>query len=624
MNMSSSSSMLADSVGIFAYYFARMQPMLPTYGHLIISAVLPIYAGAHASLSKPVSAAKPEKPKDQDSKDEESADQTEAEETAPIEGFSPSDALLYPLLTGSVLAGLYFLLKWLEDPTILNTIINWYLSIFGTFSVGQSFVDAADVLCSFIFPSRYIYGGKAWVADGRRRKVQLVNDNALPLLSPLPSALGRVPLPPFMIATLWLLRDSTKRAILVIDVYVKDTVSGKLHMTAHRLFFSVLALVAVAYFNLFDRPWWLTNLLGFSFCYAALQLMSPTTFWTGTLVLTALFFYDIYFVFFTPIMIAVATKLDIPVKLVFPRPAGADEDPSKQHLAMLGLGDIVIPGMMIAFALRFDLYLFYLRKQTLKYIVVTEEEKQTKSAVLLTSVDNDGQEWKADYVPVPYQRATGSWGERFWLGKSAEAEGGSFPKPYFCVGIASYIFGLLCTLVVMQIYQHGQPALLYLVPSVLFSLWGAAWFRGEIDLMWKFTENVEEAAKTQIRTRSVIPKDARALEMEGKERIAFNKHKEELALHGDVAAKYSQEQETSNDNDEQTRPRNQVGDVRHTDKPKQGSSDAKNKEEDRRWFSLIVSLPSPYPLEGSTERSQPSKEETLAEGEPPEKRQRLS
>ena len=39
----------------------------------------------------------------------------------------------------------------------------------------------------------------------------------------------------------------------------------------------LLALIAELYFNLVDKPWWLTNLLGLSFAYSALQFMSPTT-----------------------------------------------------------------------------------------------------------------------------------------------------------------------------------------------------------------------------------------------------------------------------------------------------------------------------------------------------------
>lgn len=41
----------------------------------------------------------------------------------------------------------------------------------------------------------------------------------------------------------------------------------------------------------------------------------------------------------------------------------------------------------------------------------------------------------------------------------------------------------------MLVYNHGQPALLYLVPGVTGSLWLTGWVRGEIKDMWGYTED---------------------------------------------------------------------------------------------------------------------------------------
>ncbi len=43
----------------------------------------------------------------------------------------------------------------------------------------------------------------------------------------------------------------------------------------------------------------------------------------GALLLTGLFFYDIFWVFGTPVMVSVAKSLDAPIKLLFPRPDAA-------------------------------------------------------------------------------------------------------------------------------------------------------------------------------------------------------------------------------------------------------------------------------------------------------------
>lgn len=55
-----------------------------------------------------------------------------------------------------------------------------------------------------------------------------------------------------------------------------------------------------------------------------------------------------------------------------------------------------------------------------------------------------------------------------------------FPKFYFCVVLSFYELGLLTTGIVMLYAQHAQPALLYLVPYCLFSLFGAAALNGKI------------------------------------------------------------------------------------------------------------------------------------------------
>lgn len=247
----------------------------------------------------------------------------------------------------------------------------------------------------------------------------------------------------------------------------------------------IAGLAAVGYFAFVTKPWWLTNFLGFSFCYGALQFMSPSTFWTGSLILGSLFFYDIYFVFFTPLMVTVATKLDIPIKLLFPRPPAPSEAPDTTSLAMLGLGDIVIPGMMLGLALRFDLYLYYKRK-----------------GLQIAQAEGRG----GTPVKPQYQTATGGWGERFWTGtvkpRGPELEppyhdARAFPKTYFKASVIGYILGMVTTLLAMQYSKHAQPALLYLVPGVLISLWGTAFFRREVRDMWEFSDAEEEEGEDE-------------------------------------------------------------------------------------------------------------------------------
>jgi minor histocompatibility antigen H13 len=494
-----------ETLGRVAYEFSLIQPYLPTYLHLLISALFPIYAGAHASLSRPSSAARSSKRKKvTDGEEEESS----LEDGRRMEGLSPSDAILYPLLTGSMLAGLYFLIKWLQDPAILNKILNWYLSVFGILSITMLLSDSISTVTSYIFPARYSNGGFIWEVNRTTKftsvKTKQGADHRADLKrsSPLPGILSQLPLPDWFTRYIWSLRDGLTQPIAVLETYIRGVVETKLKFNLPGLFSIIFAVTAVLYFNLIGKPWWLTNLLGFSFSYSALQLMSPTTFATGTLVLTSLFFYDIYFVFFTPLMITVATKLDIPVKLLFPRPSGPDDDPTKQALSMLGLGDIVLPGIMIGLALRFDLYLYYLRKQTKQKVHKDEllADKKPNDDAINTENEASVNVVNDDHIiKSPYVRATGGWGERFWLGHKycADKEGGSFPKVYFYSSILGYIIGMLCTIGVMHVFHHGQPALLYLVPGVLGSLWGTALIKGDINVMWEYTEAEEDRKENQ-------------------------------------------------------------------------------------------------------------------------------
>jgi minor histocompatibility antigen H13 len=229
----------------------------------------------------------------------------------------------------------------------------------------------------------------------------------------------------------------------------------------------IIGIATIILYNASGPIWWLTNIMGLGFAYGSIQLMSPTTFWTGSLVLMAMFIYDIVMVFYTPLMITVATSLDVPIKIILPgtRPG------------LLGLGDIVLPGIFMALALRFDLYLHYLRKQ--------------RASLGLPTIP--GGRAQQVFIGAPYVDATGKWGERFWTRASkSEVTAGDaarFSKFYFKASIVGYIIAMIVTTIIMHIFRHGQPALLYLVPAELIALWGTALVRGEVSLMWGYTED---------------------------------------------------------------------------------------------------------------------------------------
>lgn len=183
-------------------------------------------------------------------------------------------------------------------------------------------------------------------------------------------------------------------------------------------------------------------------------------------------------------MVTVATKLDVPIKLTFE---------TADRKSILGLGDIVIPGMVMALALRFDLWRHYIRKVKYESTELKLIEKDSAGA-LVTRSEVKHKEVKAKYVNVK-----GNWGDSLWTRGPlflsgakqlpAELEAARFPKTYFYASIFGYFLGMLVTLAMLLVFKRGQPALLYLVPGVLGSLWLTGLVRGEIKQMWKYTED---------------------------------------------------------------------------------------------------------------------------------------
>ncbi|KAG4442065.1 hypothetical protein IFR05_002459 [Cadophora sp. M221] len=461
-------------IGKWGYIIYTKRELIQMYIHLVLAAVFPIYIGAHASLRRPPSAAVPKKSKDEDGEDE---------EEAKIEGMTPSDAIVFPILAGITLGGLYAVIKWMDDPKLLNKILNVYFSGLGVFGVGKLAADCLNVATTFVFPNVWSSSKETYYIEPllsqqvtgsvSRSRVQVHRHFVEDKTNPFPGVLSAIRFPYFVDKKLWAIRAALKNH-WIFRAHLHGIFTAKIKLQLNDILGFVIGVATIALYNMNGKAWWLTNIMGFGFCYGTLQLMSPTTFWTGTLVLSGLFIYDIVMVFYTPLMITVATSLEVPIKLVFPGP---------KRGSMLGLGDVVLPGIMMALALRFDLYLHYLRKQ----------RTTSKPTIPPRAIEPD------TIVRASYVEATGQWGERFWTRRakkgdadtSTVADGARFSKVYFKASLVGYVIAMLVTLVVMNVFNHAQPALLYLVPGVLTALWGTALVRGEMGLMWEYSEDGE-------------------------------------------------------------------------------------------------------------------------------------
>jgi len=213
--------------------------------------------------------------------------------------------------------------------------------------------------------------------------------------------------------------------------------------------------------------WIMQDVMGACVCITFLSVIKLNSIKVAIMLLIAAFFYDIFFVFVTPyitkggksIMIDVATsggppKADpswcekypndedcqggdlLPMLLTIPRLfdyAGGS--------SLLGLGDIVLPGLLLSFGARYD------------------EAKRFIGA----------------------QRGGGGMVAR---GNNQEICPESNGR-YFIPLVVAYAVGLLMANSAVYLMQMGQPALLYLVPCCLGTICFLGWRRNELSEMWK-------------------------------------------------------------------------------------------------------------------------------------------
>ncbi|ELP84813.1 minor histocompatibility antigen H13, putative [Entamoeba invadens IP1] len=170
------------------------------------------------------------------------------------------------------------------------------------------------------------------------------------------------------------------------------------------------------------KHWTFNNFLAFCLTIVAIGEITTPSFKIASIMLIALFVYDIFWVFGSEVMLTVATNVDGPIKFIFPKDGHFI---FTDKVSLLGLGDVAIPGLYIALMKRID-----------------------------TAFNNGSK--------------------------------------YFHVSILSYYIGLLTTFVVMHVFKHGQPALLYLVPALLIGTTIYTLIRGEMAKVFEYHDPVDE------------------------------------------------------------------------------------------------------------------------------------
>ncbi|XP_036280048.1 signal peptide peptidase-like 2B isoform X3 [Pipistrellus kuhlii] len=136
------------------------------------------------------------------------------------------------------------------------------------------------------------------------------------------------------------------------------------------LFCVGVSVVWAVFRNEDQWAWILQDALGIAFCLYMLKTIRLPTFKACTLLLMVLFIYDIFFVFITPfltksgnsIMVEVATgpadsatREKLPMVLKVPRLNASPLALCDRPFSLLGFGDILVPGLLVAYCHRFDI-----------------------------------------------------------------------------------------------------------------------------------------------------------------------------------------------------------------------------------------------------------------------------
>lgn len=264
-----------------------------------------LYVASHASLRRPASAEPTKKKVSPKSKDASPEYESDEEEPPRMEGLQTSDAILFPVVAAIVLSGLYYLIQYLQDPQIINKVLQWYISLSSVASLVMLYSHGLQLLISAVFP-RYWRAGKTvyrvcqqtrrqriW-EKGRDAKDQKAVATAM---GPLPIASSAVRLPEWAEKGLWGLRELLTEK-WSIEIKIHGLIHEKTRVRFHHAVALLLSVATIMSYHVW-RSSFFTNLIGLAFCYMSGQLLSPNSFKTAFCILGGLFVYDIVMVFYT-------------------------------------------------------------------------------------------------------------------------------------------------------------------------------------------------------------------------------------------------------------------------------------------------------------------------------------
>ena len=101
-----------------------------------------------------------------------------------------------------------------------------------------------------------------------------------------------------------------------------------------------------------EQKFLVSNAIAWALGMVSLGAISLGSYQTGALFLAGLFCYDAFWVFGTDVMMTVATKVEAPVKFLYTAPPS--DIPRDYPFSVLGLGDVVIPGLFVRLTAKVD------------------------------------------------------------------------------------------------------------------------------------------------------------------------------------------------------------------------------------------------------------------------------
>jgi len=218
------------------------------------------------------------------------------------------------------------------------------------------------------------------------------------------------------------------------------------------------------------------NLLALSIALSALGVLALESFVAGAALLAGLFCYDAFFVFKSDVMLTVATQIEAPAKFLFTAYRdGPPADGISYPFSVLGLGDVVIPGAFVSLMRNFDLD--------------SRASSSSGSGSLFSS-------WKKKST-LPAKTNT------------SPPSGGFDGMPYFTSAVGAYAIGLGATFGANYLTKSGQPALVYIVPSLLLTALATAYSKGELAELFTY-RSARAAAAARLEEEMRVARRAEA------------------------------------------------------------------------------------------------------------------